>query len=326
MKFDIQNPAFLQVAGNHLKVMRMTTSVEDQEFFELSANGVVYIDSIKNGEKVRKTLVSPNNEFVAIENDADTEIVVWGDVTYLNAGDDGNTGLTFLDASKNNALTHLNCISCTGLTSLDFSKNTALTSLECGYCTGLTSLDVSKNNALTSLNCYSCTGLTSLDVSKNNALTHLNCDGCTGLTSLDFSKNTSLTYLNCNGCTGLTSLDVSKNNALTILNCVGCTGLTSLDFSKNTALDNLGCNGCTGLMLLDIQNTALLRDGSIVDQGMENLTTIQLNGTSKWAQGQIGGWLEQYAPTGGKLYADQDTLQEVLVAAEDKDWTIEYVA
>lgn len=124
-------------------VMRMTTSVENQGFYELSANGVVYIDSIKNGENVRKTLVSPNLEFVTIENDADTEIVIWGAVTHLNAGDDANTGLTSLDVSKNAALTYLVCSNCTSLTSLDLRENIALTDLDCRNCSQIGMLNVS---------------------------------------------------------------------------------------------------------------------------------------------------------------------------------------
>lgn len=260
MKFDIKNPDFLQAAGNHRMVMRMTTSIENQAFFGMSANGVVYIDSIKNGEKVRKILVNPDNESVTIENDANTEIVVYGKVTDLIATDDNNTGLT------------------------------------------------------------------SLDVSKNTDLTTLECSGNIGLTSLDLSNNTALTHLSCNACAGLTSLDVSKNTNLTNLDCANCNGLTSLDLSKNAALTRLSCNNCTGLMLLDIQNTALLADGSLANNTMTALKTIQLNGTSEWADLQIASWLEQYAPTGGKLYVNQGTLQEVTVVAEDKDWTIEYVA
>lgn len=194
-------------------VMRMTTSVVDQEFFELSANGVVYIDSIKNGEKVRKTLVSPNKESVAIENDENTEIVVWGAVTYLEVTEDANTGLTSLDVSKNIALNHLSCNSNAGLTSLDVSKNTSLTELNCGNCTGLTSLDVSKNTALTYLECGN-TGLTSLDVSKNAALTILGCH-LMDLTSLDVSKNTALTLLSCDDCQNLTMMNIKNTAELT---------------------------------------------------------------------------------------------------------------
>ena len=77
-------------------------------------------------------------------------------------------------------------------------------------------------------------------------------------------------------------------------------------------------------MLLDIQNTSALTSGKIADNSMINLTTILLADASEWAQGQIGQWLEQDAPGGGKLYANQSTLQEVLVAAEAKNWEVIY--
>jgi hypothetical protein len=101
---------------------------------------------------------------------------------------------------------------------------------------------------------------------------------------------------------------------------------SSLDVSKNTALTTLNCSGCTGLMLLDIQNTASLVNGTFVDSTMTELTTIQLNGTSLRAQINIGTWLEEYAPNDGKLYVDQNTSQDVIVAAESKDWEVIYVS
>jgi hypothetical protein len=214
-----------------------TTENEDERII-LTGNGLVYVDSVKNGETIRQTISSPNNLTVSIENDANSEVVIYGEIIEFRAM---------------------------------YYTNAKLSALNVGSATLLERLFVANN-----------VSLTSLDVSKNTALTHLDCNGCTGL--------------------------------------------TSLDLSKNTALADLYCYGCTGLMLLDIQNTALLEGGQFADQDMENLTTIQLNGTSEWAQGQIGGWLEQYAPTGGKLYADQDTLQEVLVAAENKNWEVIYVA
>jgi hypothetical protein len=79
-------------------------------------------------------------------------------------------------------------------------------------------------------------------------------------------------------------------------------------------------------MLLDIQNTALLESGQFADQGMANLTTIQLNGTNLWAQTQIDLWLGEYAPNDGKLYVDQNTIQELIVTAESKNWEVIYVA
>ena len=120
------------------------------------------------------------------------------------------------------------------------------------------------------------------------------------------------------------SLDLSKNTALTYLNCNGCTGLTSLDLSKNTALTELYCGDCTGLMLLDIQNTSALANGTIVNQGMTNLTTLQVAGTGAWAYEKVESWLNDYAPNDGELYVDENTPQGVITAAEAKNWDVIY--
>ena len=188
--------------------------VEGNNQLQLSANGLVIIESMQGGEKVRQTYSALNDTVVTIEADTDTEVVIYGAVTAINSNENSNI-----------------------FASLDLSKNTALTYLDCNGCTGLNSLDLSKNTALTYLNCYDCTGITSLDLSKNTALTYLDCSGCTGITSLDLSKNTAMTVLNCGGCTGLNSLDVSKNTALTSLDCNGCTGLMLLDIQNTSALE-----------------------------------------------------------------------------------------
>ena len=255
--------------------------VEGQNQIRLSANGLVIVESVQGGEKVRETYSVLNDTVVTIDADTNTEVVIYGAVTKL----------AIYTPYPHNVLK---------------------------------SLDVSKNTALTYLNCGGCTGLTSLDVSKNTALTDLNCFGCTGLTSLDLSNNTALTELDCGGCTGLTSLDLSNNTALTDLDCYSCTGLTSLDVSKNTALTYLDCYGCTGLMLLDIQDTSALSSGVFVDQGMANLTTLQVAGTSAWGYEQVESWLNDYAPNDGMLYVDENTPQGVITAAEAKDWEVIY--
>ena len=249
--------------------------VEGENQLMLSANGLVVVESIQGGEKVRETYSALSSTIVTINSDTGTEVVIYGAVTrlfiYPNYPHDvlesldiskntalielycaGCTRLTSLDLSKNNALDSLQCYGCTGLTSLDVLKNVRLTSLNCSNCTGLTSLDLSKNNALTYLYCNNCTGLTSLDVSKNVVLTYLDFGSCTGLSSIDVSKNVELTHLDCNNCTGLASLDLSKNIALTYLSCYYCTGLSSLDVSKNVELTHLDCNSCTGLASLDL--------------------------------------------------------------------------
>ena len=79
-------------------------------------------------------------------------------------------------------------------------------------------------------------------------------------------------------------------------------------------------------MLLDIQNTSSLEGSVILDQGMDNLTTLQVAGTSSWAYEQVESWLNDYAPNDGKLYVDEDTPLAVITAAEAKEWEVIYQA
>ena len=143
-------------------------SEKDDESVILSANGLVYIDSVKNGENVRQVLSSPNNLIVSISNDADTDIAIYGAVYDFKAMNYTNAKISSINTSGNNALKRLEIQNNTGLTSLDTSKNTELTYLYCYSCTGLTSIDVSKNTALTYLYCSNCQNLLMLNI-KNTA-------------------------------------------------------------------------------------------------------------------------------------------------------------
>jgi len=158
---------------------------------------------------------------------------------------------TSLDASKNTALTFLNCAN-QKLTNLELGDNSTLTELDCSD-NRLITLNVSKCTALTNINC-NVNRLTSLDVGINTALTYLRCD-YNQLTSLNLSNNEALTYLRCFK-NQLTSLDISKNIALVILECSG-NQLTSLDLSKNTALVELLCTN-NQLTRLDVNNNSAL--------------------------------------------------------------------
>ena len=301
--YETARKNFEELLSFEAGVMTFVSEKEDETII-VSANGTVYVDSVKNGENVHQVLYSPNNLRVSILNDANTEIVVYGAVYDFKAMYYTNAKISAINTSGNNALKVL----------------------DIQYNTGLTYLDLSKNTALTYLDCSRCTGITSLDLSKNTALTYLYCGGCTGITSLDLSKNTALTNLYCSGCTGITSLDLSKNTALTYLYCGGCTGITSLDLSKNTALTNLYCSGCQNLLMLNIKNTAELASGTIVDQSMANLTTLQVAGTSAWAYEQVESWLSDFAPDNGKIYVDENTPQGVITEAEGKSWEVVYVS
>ena len=131
--------------------------------------------------------------------------------------------------------------------------------------------------------------------------------------------------MECVECTGLTSLDLSKNTALTKLDC-SYTMLTSLDLSKNTALTYLDCSECQNLLMLNIKNTAELANGTIVNQSMANLTTLQVAGTSAWAYEQVESWLSDFAPDNGVIYVDENTPQGVITEAEGKSWEVIYIS
>lgn len=121
-------------------------------------------------------------------------------------------------------------------------------------------------------------------------------------------------------------LDLSKNPFISELYCDGCTSLTTLDLSKNNNLVHLAVNDCTGLMLLDIQNTQTLSSGTILDQSMANLTTLQVAGTSAWAYEKVESWLSDFAPDNGMIYVDENTPQGVITEAEGKSWEVVYVS
>lgn len=231
--YESARKEFEGLFGFEPQVTRMVLTEDSGGQVQLSANGLVIVEYMQNGKKVRNTYSALRNTYVPIP--AGVEATVYGVVTIINYN--GNKNI---------------------------------------------------------------------------------------FSSLDLSKNTSLPTLNCSGCTGLTSLDLSKNTALTSLYCSDCTGLTSLDLSKNTALTYLGCNGCTGLTLLDIQNTSALNSGTILDQSIAKLTTLQVAGTSAWAYEQVESWLNDYAPNDGEIYVDEDTPQSVITAAEAKNWEVIY--
>ena len=110
--------------------------------FPISANGLVVVESIQSGEKVRQTYSALSDTNVTITADEGTEVVIYGAVTNLQ---------TWFPYPHNQ------------LTSLDVSKNTALTSLDCNGCTGLMLLDIQNTSALE--------GSTFLDQSMANLTT-----------------------------------------------------------------------------------------------------------------------------------------------------------
>ena len=223
--------AFAQAAGakKALNELRFVGSTADPVIFELSCSGDITIESIKNGAPVTATYSDITDTQVSIQADANTEVVIKGDVTKIAITDDAWAALTSIDLQKCLSLTWLNVGGNEGLTELDLSHNTVLQYLNLNS-TLIPAIDLSHNTELTILDCSGNDSLTDLDLSANTALTMLNCGGCQVLTALDVSKNTALTELNCNSCYALTTLDVSKNTALTTLYCSACAKLVSISY------------------------------------------------------------------------------------------------
>ncbi len=236
-KLLIQPKMTFTTAKNELKLL-INAKDEDK-------NGV-WIDLDGNGVKESSENILVFDSEETYTKTAQT-IAIYGKVTRLYFGtDDGSSGLTDLDVSRNTSLTNLYCY-LNQLTSLDVTKNVNLRRLICRY-NQLKELDVSKNTKLEELNCY-LNQLTSLDVTQNVNLKRLIC-GHNQLKELDVSNNTKLKYLSCFR-NQLTNLDISNNTKLEKLRC-DKNQLTSLDVSNNTDLVKLYCTDNPNLTCIKV--------------------------------------------------------------------------
>ena len=168
--------------------------VEGNNQLQLSANGLVTVESMQSGEKTRQNYSALSDTVVTIDADTDTEVVIYGAVTKLSIYPPfPHDVLKSLDVSKNTALTELYCYGCTGLTSLDVSKNTALTSLECNDCTGLMLLDIQNTSSLESgvILDQSMVNLTTLQVAGTSAWAYEKVESWLS----DFAPNNGMIYV-----------------------------------------------------------------------------------------------------------------------------------
>ena len=142
--YESAKKEFEGLFGFEPKTTRMVLTEDGGGQVQLSANGLVIVEYMQDGEKVRNTYSALSDTYVLIP--AGVEATVYGSVTHINY-DEGENIFSSLDVSKNTALTYLSCYGCTGLNSLDLSKNTELTSLDCNGCQNLLMLNI-KNTAL----------------------------------------------------------------------------------------------------------------------------------------------------------------------------------
>lgn len=295
MRFNINNPAFLQDASNSpaKQYISFVAAVGNPQV-KVSCVGDIEVISTYNGTQTQQKLSDLTEQIVTIQSDANTEIVLNGTVTYFNC--EGNQ-LTTLDVSACTALTDLYCAD-NQLTNIDVRKNAALKKLSCAT-NQLTTLDISANKALTNLYCVE-NQLATLDVSANTELTYLNCEGNL-LTTLDVSANTKLTYLSCST-NLLTNLDVSANTELIDLYCVE-NQLTTLDISANTKLTHLYC----------AENPAI--------------TTIDAIATNSQVANSIADLINNATSTAGTVTLQiGDTYNSTISdTATSKGWTVSYI-
>lgn len=143
--YESAKKEFEGLLGFEPQITRMVLTENSGGQVQLSANGLVIVEYMQDGEKVRNTYSALIDTYVPIPSGV--EATIFGAVTVINV-DENDDIFSSLDLSKNTALTHLNCNGCTGLTSLDLSKNSALTYLECNDCNGLMLLDIQNTSAL----------------------------------------------------------------------------------------------------------------------------------------------------------------------------------
>lgn len=228
MKFNVNNPAFLQ-AASHVdgveKIIMMFS--EANQGATITSVGGITVKSIANGVPVENVIDNPS--YVSFSSDANTPIIIEGKVTKVN----GNPGsgylekLIYIDTEMAKSLTSLKCEGCSGMTEINVSKNIQLTDIDLSG-TPITSIDISNNKQLESLVLMQ-TSITSLDVSNNEQLSRLSLQA-TPIVSLDMSNNPNLTSLNLTLCAELTEImTVSTNESTSTVVASAITNATSVD-------------------------------------------------------------------------------------------------
>ena len=170
MVTDFPSAPFLQMgcakqaAKNYMKLQYNSANPT----ISIVSDDKVVVESIKNGIRQKSNYSVHGEMLIAISADANTEIVIYGNITELNC--DSDKKLVALSVENNEELKVLSCFK-GRLTSLDLTNNANLIELNCKY-NLLTSLDLSNNTKLTALNCF------------DNQITILNLSVCTELSQM----------------------------------------------------------------------------------------------------------------------------------------------
>ncbi len=254
MVTDFLSAPFLQMGCARKaaeQIIRFTCGDEaDPTIQQLVCIGEITIESTKGGVATTATYAAGTHDELQIDADANTEVVIRGDVTelYVTKWDEGdadyisNISLASFDASKMPTLQEL-CVGGTDITSLDLSNNAELIYLDCGNCQGLTSLDLTSNTKLELIRCRNA-NFSAINLTNNTEIQTLDCAGA-DFETLDLTINTKLQTLDCHDCQSLVS--IVANTAIQALNCQDDRFITSLDLSSCTSLSEIDFTGCTAL-------------------------------------------------------------------------------
>lgn len=168
MKFNINNPAFLQIAGAIApkSFIVIHTEQEDQAIFSLKSDGAVRIKTIKDG----KTKITSYPDGLDIDeilfqfsNDANTDIFIYGKITDISVSDDVDvSGVTEVQTNSCESLIFASISGCENITDLDFSSNIHIYQLYIDGNTNLVSLNISNCLELGIFNLGGCDNLTEI--------------------------------------------------------------------------------------------------------------------------------------------------------------------
>lgn len=198
--------------------IRLHTNIANQSFYALKGSGDVYVDYVKNGVNVRAIFNNPNYSEggIILENDADTDITIYGDVTHFE---------TFYLAGG------------TDLTSIDVSKNDKLIELGAGSNVNLKGVNVSNLKELEAISFYDCHDITSIDLTQNTKLKVIYLPHCVSLTSLNVSRNTECDILSINDMPAIILLNLSNLENVTSFD-----GFNDDDYPVLTTIQIAGAN------------------------------------------------------------------------------------
>ena len=168
MRFDINNPAFLQSAGALVpqSFIVIRTEQEDQAIFGITSDGAVRIKTIKDG----KTKITSYPDGLNIDdvifrfsNDANTDIFIYGKITRISVSDEVDvSGVTGIQTKSCESLIRAFISGCENITDLDFSSNIYIDYLSLSGNANLASLNISNCLELDSLSLTGCTKLTEI--------------------------------------------------------------------------------------------------------------------------------------------------------------------